>query len=155
MQILTEARQRAAVLLQENTSTLLTAGGVVGVVATGVLAWRGGRKYETIFLDNIDALNAELDLETEEGREQYTTVDTVTTLTKIQWAAPHVALPIVSGGLTITAIIFSHRMNAQKAAALAAVYGLSQKQLEEYKAKVAEKLSPKKQQEAVDELAQD
>jgi predicted ribosome-associated RNA-binding protein Tma20 len=38
---------------------------------------------------------------------------------------------------------------------LAAAYGLSQKQLEEYKDKVAEKLGIKKQQDIQDSLAQD
>jgi hypothetical protein len=155
MQILTEAKQRAAQLLQENSATLLTAGGVVGVVGTGVLAWRGGMKYQEIYLDRIDELNAGLDLEDDEDREKYQTVDTISVLTKVQWAAPHIAIPLVSGGLTIAAIVMSNRMNGQRAAALAAAYGLSQRQLEEYKAKVAEKLTPKKQQEAVDELAQE
>lgn len=141
--------------LADNATTILTAGGVVGTVGTAVLAWRGGRKYENVYLDRIDELNADLDLETEEGRKEYTTVNNLPIQTKVLWAFPHVAPPVVACGLTCTAIIFANRMSAQKAAALAAAYGLSEKQFREYRDKVQEKLTGPKAQSIDDELAQD
>jgi hypothetical protein len=70
-------------------------------------------------------------------------------------AGPHFIPPVVTGGLTIVAIIMSHRMSGQKAAALAAAYGVSRKQLEEYKEKVAEKLTGPKREQTDAELAQE
>jgi hypothetical protein len=63
--------------------------------------------------------------------------------------------PVLTGAASITAIIFSHRMSAQKAAALAAAYGLSRQQFDEYREKVAEKLTGPKRDAVDAELAQD
>lgn len=155
MHIFSDAQKRVQEFVSENSSTLLTAAGAVGTAATGILAFRGGRKYEHVFMDRIDEMNAGLDLENEEDRAKYTTVDTVPFLMKVQWAAPHVFMPIITGGVTIGSIIMANRMSAQRAAALAAAYGLTQKQFDEYREKVAEKLTGPKKQQIDEELAQD
>lgn len=147
MQIISDVKLRAQQFVEENATTLLTAGGVVGVVGTAVLAWRGGQKAsEALWEDSIESQN-------EDG--SFVIRNDVTTLDKIKAVAPHAAPPIITGGVTIAAIVLSHKMSGQKAAALAAAYGLSQKQLEEYKDKVAEKLGVNKKQKLDDELAQD
>jgi hypothetical protein len=155
MHIINDVQKRVQDFVSENSSTLLTAGGVVGTVATAVLSFRGGMKYQDKYLDNIDKLNAGLDLDDENDRANYVTVDTLPTWTKMQWMTPHILPPVLTGGATIAAIIFSHRMTAQRAAALAAAYGLSQKQFEEYREKVSEKLTGPKKQQIDDELAQE
>lgn len=63
--------------------------------------------------------------------------------------------PVLTGGVTVTSIIMANRMSAQKAAALAAAYGLAEGRLSEYKEKVAERLTPAKEQKIQDELAQE
>lgn len=132
----------AARFLKENASTLLTAGGVVGTVATGVLAFRAGAKYERLTYE------AEFTV-TVEDEHHLTTID------KAKIAAPYVIPPIILGGATIGAIVMSHRITAGKVAALAAAYSLSQNQLEEYRAKLEEKLGIQKSEKAKAEMAQE
>lgn len=128
----------ASRFLKENATTVLTAGGVVGTVTTAVIAFRAGMK-------SADVLNEE----TKQRQEYLSTTD------KVKLVAPHVVPPVILGGVTVTAIIMSHRMSAAKAAALAAAYGVSQKQLDEYKAKMAEKLGINKMDKAKAEMAQE
>lgn len=134
-------------LVTENATLILTAGGVVGTVATGVLAWRGGYKTaEKVLLEDFAQVTASEDVE--QPRHP-------TTKEKVALALPYAAPPVVTGGLSVAAVIMSHRMSAQKAAALAAAYGLSREQFEEYRGKVAEKLTGNKRQQIDDEIAQD
>lgn len=145
MQIISNMKGRVEQFVGDNATTLLTAGGVVGVVGTGVLAWRGGYKTAQAVDANTPAWDpAEPTVPTELPYSE-----------KLKLSAPHVVPPVVTGSLTIGAIVLSHRMSGQKAAALAAAYGLSQKQLEEYKDKITEKLGVKKEQTMQDELAQE
>lgn len=147
MQIIADVPKRLQEVVAENATTILTAGGVVGTVVTGVLSWRSGyTTAEKVLGRDFEAVN-----DVEESEE----VDTLSTKDKVIIALPTATPAVITGGATIAAIIFSHRMSAQKAAALAAAYGLSQKQLEEYKGKVAEKLGLQKEQKIRDEIAQD
>lgn len=152
MQIITDVRQRAQQLLQDNATTLLTAGGVVGTVATAVLAGRASFKASEIIREE------ELRHVHPEGTTD--AIDTGNTLgldrkDKVLLVWPLFIPSVITGGATIGSIVLANRMSAQKAAALAAAYGLSQKQFEEYKTKVAEKLGIQKAQKVQDELAQD
>jgi hypothetical protein len=65
------------------------------------------------------------------------------------------APPMLLGLATIAAIIMANRMSAQRAAALAAAYGISQKNLEEYKHKLEEKLGARKAEAIRDEIQKD
>src|SRR3954464_7904589 len=145
VQLLNDVKQKAVTVLQENSSTLLTAGGVVGTVATAILAGRGGIKAGRILRE------AEADLRVDNANDDLE----LPTMDKFKLAAPQFIPPIVTGTLTVTSIIFANRMSAQKAAALAAAYGLAERNLSEYKDKVAEKLTGPKKQAVDDELAQD
>lgn len=142
MQIINDVKQRAQHLLQENSSTLLTAGGVVGTVATAVLAGKASFKAAQIIDDEK--------LKVEEGDDE-----TLTKTHRFLLVWPLYIPATLTGGVTIGAIIMANRMSAQKAAALAAAYGLTQKQFEEYRDKAAEKLGVSKAQKVDDELAQD
>jgi hypothetical protein len=146
MSAITDAQKKVQEFATENASTLLTAGGVVGVVATGLLAGRAGLKANQILVEAKNRKTIE-----HEGLE----VQELSTTEKLVVAGPHFVPPVVTGGLTIAAIIMSHRMSGQKAAALAAAYGVSRKQLEEYKEKVAEKLTGPKREQTDAELAQE
>jgi hypothetical protein len=141
-------QKRVQTLIQENAPTLLTAGGVVGTVATAVLAWRGGTKYSEFLTDQVEARMLIASRENQD-MEPFTRIE------KIQMAVPHLAPPVLTGSTTVAAIIMANRMSAQKAAALAAMYGLAEGRLTEYKEKVAERLTPAKEQKIQDELAQE
>lgn len=152
MAFINDIPKRVQEFASDNASTLLTAGAVVGTVATGLLAGRAGYKYAKLIEE------AELERRGSVSDDEWGDVERenvrLSKLEKVQVAGVHVIPPVVTGGLTIGAIVFANRMNAQKAAALAAAYGLSQKQLEDYKTKVAEKLTGPKNQQIKDEVAQ-
>lgn len=148
MKLITDVQRRAQELLQQNAPTLLTAGGVVGTVATAVLSWRGGTKYSELLTDQVEARILVASRENQD-------VESFTRIEKIQMAIPYLVPPVLTGGATISSIILANRMSAQKAAALAAAYGLAEGRLNEYKEKVTEKLTPAKEQKIQDELAQE
>lgn len=157
MSFLTAVKEKGGVFVSENSTTLLTAGGVVGTVATALLAGRAGFKLGTTKMEKkIDKLAEQLD-EKDPESNPYLRLDEIEIDKKdiVVPAIPELIPPFVTGGLTITAIIMSHRMSAQKAAALAAAYGLLDKQFGDYKEKVSEKLTGPKQTSIKDEMAQD
>lgn len=147
MQFLNDVKHKVGVLLQENSTTLLTAGGVIGTVATAVLAGRGGFKAAEIIRVETKKLN--------QDAESMDEVQELPTRTKVLAVAPQFIPPVITGTATIASIIMAHRMSSAKIAALAAAYGLAERNLGEYKEKVAEKLTGPKKTAIDDELAQD
>lgn len=135
----------ASRFLKENSTTILTAAGVVGTVGTAVLSFRAGMKTSEALM------SARMDRVTPDNEPN----PEMTTMEKVKVIAPHVILPVGTGTATIAAIILANRLSAKEAAVLAAAYGVSKKELEEYKAKIAEKLSPTKAGQVKDEIAQD
>jgi ribosomal protein L18E len=153
----TDVKQKVAEFAEQNASTLLTAGGVVGVVGTGILSGRAGFKLGTINMQKkIDELAESLD-ERDAETNPYITVGETEIAKKdlIVSAAPELIPPVITGAATIFAIIYSNRMSAQKAAALAAAYGLAERNFAEYKEKVSEKLTGPKRDAIKDEIAQE
>lgn len=63
--------------------------------------------------------------------------------------------PFVTGVLTVAAIVTSNRVSSRRAAALAVAYSISERTFEEYRAKIVEKLGPRKEEAARDEIAQE
>jgi hypothetical protein len=135
--------------LKENSTTVLTAGGVVGTVATAVLSVRAGYKSAQI----IQAETRVAQKSTNEGETIIVEGEELPLSTKVKLVWPQFVPPVLTGSATIGAIIMSHRMNAKKAAALAAAYGVAQGQLDEYKAKLAEKLGVQRTEKAKAEMA--
>lgn len=148
-------QKRAVSFLSDNSAAILTAGGVVGTVATAVLSGRAAYKAAEIINDerNRRLTDPTVGNQTVDIGDVDTHVD-LTTTDKVKLVGLQFIPPVLLGVATITAIIMSNRMSAQRAAALAAAYGITQKQLEEYKAKLEEKLSPKKFEEARGEIQQ-
>lgn len=136
--------KRAEKVLVENQSAILTAIGVVGTAATAVLTGRASFKAAAIIqeqiADNIVAKKEDPDLTKQEQ-------------IKLVW--PEFIPPVMSGVATIAAIIMANRLSSRKAAALAAAYGVSQREFQEYKEKVKEKMTGPKEQQVRDEVAQD
>lgn len=126
---------------KENSSAILTAGGCVGVVATAVLTGKAAVKAHWY----IATKEAEL----EPLEERMSTMD------KVVLVGPVFIPPVAVGAATIGSIVAANMMSAKRAAALAAAYGVSQRQLDEYKAKVQEKLTGPKNQAIKDEIAED
>lgn len=133
-------------VLSDNATTILTAGGVVGTVATAVLTGRATLKAAEI----IQEEKFEFDPETDK-----VIVHELSKTDKVKMVWPQYIPPVVTGVATVSSIVMANRMSAQRAAALVAAYGLSEKQLREYKDKVQEKLTGQKAQSIKDDLAQD
>lgn len=152
MQLFTDVRQKAAEFAKDNATTLLTAGGVVGTIATAVLAGRGGIKANQILNDARMAKwkDAGTSIDRFDDEEFDSTKKEQVILVGLQFVPS-----VITGAATITAIIMSNRMSAQKAAALAAAYGLAERNFGEYKAKVEEKLTGPKKTSIDDDLAQE
>jgi hypothetical protein len=138
-------------LVSDNATTILTAGGVVGTVTTAILAGRAGYKAAEI----ITFEERKHFIETHKPLEDWNSVEPLSKTDKVKLVGLQFVLPVMTGVGTIAAIVFAHRMSAQKAAALAAAYGYSEKQFREYKEKVEEKLTGVKKEQLEDELAQD
>jgi predicted RNA-binding protein YlxR (DUF448 family) len=151
---LNDVKQKALGFVSTNSGALLTAGGVVGTVATAVLTGRACYKANDI-LREANAKKKEDFAREEQAAIVDVPKDMLTKLEKIVAVGPHFIPPIIVGGATIASIVMANRMSAQKAAALAAAYGLAERNLSEYKEKVAEKLTGPKAQQIDDELAQD
>lgn len=152
LQLLNNVKEKVVVLASENASTLLTAGGVVGTVATAVLTGRATfRAAEIIREEELKHIHPEGVTDTIDNGNTMG----MSTIDKVKCVWPYYLPPVLTGTATITSIIMANRMSAQKAAALAAAYGLAERNLSEYKEKVAEKLTGPKKQQVDDELAQD
>ena len=158
MQFLNDVTQKAAKFAEANAAALLTAGGVVGTVATAVLAGRGGYKYAEILAKEKGRRAAEENntLGVTDPKLLISPEDvTLDNWEKAKLAVPYFLPPVVVGGATIASIIMSNRVSAQKAAALAAAYGLAERNLSEYKEKVSEKLTGPKKKAIDEEISQD
>jgi hypothetical protein len=147
-EVISDLAKKAQFLINENSTTLLTGAGVAGTVATAVLSGRASFKA-ALFLadeDRRDAASAE--------RENIPFVP-LTTFERVKVVWPQYIPTVGIGTLTITSIIFSNRISAKEAAALATAYGLSERAFSEYKEKVVEKLGQNKETAVRNEIAQD
>jgi hypothetical protein len=134
-------KHSASAFLSENAATIFTAGGVVGTVTTGTLAWRAG--YKTALKEG------ELNFHKEEDEPSATKGEVLKETWQINIP------PVIIGSLAVSSIVASNLVSARKAAALAAAYAIADGRLEEYKQKVQEKLTGPKNKAIKDEIAQD
>lgn len=118
---------------------ILAAIGVGGVVTTGVMAYRAGIKAEQIQHDLID--------DTFQTEARYPTTEEIVKATWKVWIPP-----VVSGALTIGAIIGSTAISEKRRAALAGLYAVSEAALKEYQEKTEEVVGKKKEQEIRDRV---
>lgn len=140
-----ETFKNAQRLAHENKTVLLTAVGVTGTVSTAVLTGRASFKAAEI----ISAEEWDLREKTDFNEEE---LDFRSKLNLV-WAL--YIPPVGVGALTIAAIIMANRLDAQKAAGLAAAYGISERSFTEYRQKVQEKLGENKERAIRDEIAQE
>jgi len=156
VQFLEDVRQKAGEFAKENATLMLTAGGVVGTVATAVLTGRAGFKAAQIIEAEkakrfVDVAVEKTDPTTDEVQAEIT----FSTKDKVMVVWPQFVPPVITGTATVAAIIMSHRMSSAKIAGLAAAYGLAERNFSEYKEKVAERITGPKKKAIEDELAQD
>lgn len=130
--------------VDRNSPTILTGVAVLGVITTVVLAIRATPKAQML----IEAEKIFREEEYGDNREM-TPVD----IAQATWKC---YIPTVGMGvLTIGCIIGANHINLRRNAALASLYSLSVKTLEEYQKKVVEQIGEKKEEKIRDEIAQD
>lgn len=137
---------RLAKMATENSPAILTALGVTGTIGTAYLAAKAAFNSALI----IDRFEKDLQ-EVQVDDEAMSTFDTREKI-KLVWKEFIPAAGVAA--LTVAAIVGSHRIGARRAAAIASAYAVAEKGLEEYKKKVAEKVTAQKQQEIREEIAQ-
>ena len=140
-----ESFRSATRLAQENKTVLLTAVGVAGVISSNILTARYTFKAAEIINEEEYRLRDETDFD-------YVKLD-AQTAAKLVWTL--YIPPVGVGALTIAAIIMANRLDAQKAAGLAAAYSLSERAFTEYREKVVEKIGESKEQAVRDDIAKD
>ena len=124
-----------------SSTTILTGMGVSGVVSTAYLTGRASFKAAEI-IRNEEVIKT-------------LPPDKLTRTEKIKLVWPLYVAPVSVGCTTVTAIVMANHVASKKIAALAVASGISDRALQEYKAKVIEKLGEKKEMTIRDEIAQE
>ena len=140
---------KAKFLVNDNSTTILTSVGVAGTVTTAYLTARSTFKAARI----IDQERQEAE-KLESGSNGHGDLD-LSLPRKVVLVWRHYIPPFVSGVTTITCIIVANKIASKKIAALALSSAISERALQEYKAKVVEKLGKKQDTAIRDEIAQE
>lgn len=136
-----------------SSTTILTGMGVSGVVTTAYLTGRASFKAaEIIEKDRASRKEKHLPISKDLVSDSSFDLD-FKEKAKLIW--PLYVAPVSVGATTITAIVMANHVASKKIAALAVASGISDRALQEYKAKVIEKLGEKKEMTIRDEIAQD
>ena len=126
----------------ENSPVILSSLAVGGVITTAVFAAKGAVAAFT----DVDLLES----------KRYTAGEESPTKREIFEATwYHFAPAVVSGIVTITAIVLAQRINGRRQAALAAAFTLSEKTLTDYREKFVELMGERKDQKVIDAIAKD
>lgn len=147
-----ELQQKAGRILVDNAEAILTAGGVIGTVATAILTGRSATKAASVVHQEALSISAD---DAESIGETFAGLPDLSTRDKVKLTWPLYVPPALVGTATVTSIVMANRISVQRAAALAAAYGISEGRLQEYKDKVAEKLTGPKAQAIQDDIAKD
>lgn len=149
-----EAVDKLINFADEHQREILLGCTIVGVISTGITAWRNSPKAQQITAKHKETLAAiEDDLARneiteeeafEEKKEEY--VDYIKGMT------PLVLPPVILGTGTIVAAVGGHASSTKKLAAISAAYTATEKAYDEYKDKAEEFLGEKKSQELRDEV---
>jgi uncharacterized protein DUF6353 len=147
-------KEATAKLVSDNASTILTAGGVIGTCITAALAAKAGSRA---------ALKIDMETRERTAMAVYHAPDDEKHLVpeiilskkeKLAIAWPLFVPPLLLGAATIASIVWANQISAKRAAAMAALYGVSQDRIQEYRSKLEEKLSGPKFAEAEQEIKQ-
>lgn len=128
--------------LNKRSDTIFTTLAVTGVLTTSVLTAQASFKA-------ADILAREEQERFADGLEEMDVKE------KLLLVWPHFIPAATTMGVTITSIFMLNKVGADRLAAMAAMYSVSEKNLTDYQNKVAEKMGEKKYQTIKDDIAQD
>jgi len=138
-------------VITANSPVLLVGAAVAGVVATGVMAAKGGYKARGI-LD--EARKQRETLAIVDGTHVTTPGEALTTQEKVKLTWLCYAPAALTGVATIASCLGVHFIHTKRHAALVGLYAMTANKLDEYKDKAEELLGPKKTQQLNDSIAQ-
>ena len=149
---LTGLARKGKFLLNENSRTILTGVGVVGTVSTAYLTGRATFKAAEIIQGVEQGLEQSSD-DSNNGGALAVPELTRFGKTKLVWRLyiPPSAMCLT----TVTCIVMANKIASKKIAALALASGISERALQEYKAKVVEKWGERQDTKVRDEIAQE
>lgn len=131
---------RHALKLEKNSPTLLFGAGVVGSIASTVLACRATLKLEDVLAKAENNINIANSLEHREYSEQDRKRDKAVIYTRTVVEVGRLYAPaMIVGGLSIAALTKSHNILNDRITALSAAYAGLDRAFEAYRARVAEK----------------
>jgi len=145
-------------LITANSPVLLTGASIAGIVATGVLAAKGGYKARGIVDEERMRRVASPEPPFDTFAEYYKTyVEKAPDLTlqekvKLTWLC--YAAPAVTGVTAISSTAGVHLIHTKRHAALAGLYAMTSAKLDDVSEKAEELLGPKKAQELKNEISQ-
>lgn len=135
--------------VETNDTALLTGVGITGTVTTAYLTGRAGYKSAEIIREQTH--DNEIN-QLEDPINEFVPL-TIQDMVRSTWP---LYIPAVGVGVvTVSAIFFANRLDAKRAAALTAAYGVSERAFTEYKEKVVEKYGENKEAAIRAEVAQD
>jgi hypothetical protein len=148
---------KAKQFTSNHSTLLLTGAGSAGVVGTSYLSHQAG--YKAARLIHKESLN--LSPVRDDDRtprtigNDFTGLPDLTFREKIKLVYPLYVPPFITGAGTLAAILTGNRVASNQIAALTIASSVSEKALQEYKAKVVEKLGENKELSVREALAQD
>ena len=143
MSMLTRKIHKVGFELKKHSPEILVTAGVVGTVATTVMACKATTKAGDIldeFNSNMDDINKVVEM----GKEEYTEdvmkkdIAIVYVQTGVKFAKLY-APSVVLGALSITSILAGHNILRKRNVALAAAYATIDKSFKEYRGRVVER----------------
>ena len=128
--------------VKANSPAILTGIGAGGVVATGILAAKGGMRAQQLIWEDESR-----------GRTPEDTKERLKHQTQLTWKC---YIPAASVGVsTVAAIIGANTISSRRNAAIVSLYSVTDAAFKEYKAKVVETIGEKKNEEVLDEIAKE
>ena len=146
MNTISRSAHRMAFKLQKHSPEILVVAGVIGAVASAVMACKATTKLSDILDDSRDKIDSIHDVieNPDKVNEEYTQEDgnkdlaIVYTQTALKVAKVY-APAVILGGLSITAILTSNNILRKRNIALAAAYTAVDKSFKEYRGRVVER----------------
>lgn len=141
----TSAVNTATIKVKKHSPEILIVAGVVGTVASAVMACKGTTKLSTVLEEHKKDVNAvhecseneeiKADYSQEDAKKDLTIIYAQTGVKLVKLYAPAIAL----GALSITSIVASNNILRKRNVALAAAYATVDKSFKEYRNRVVER----------------
>lgn len=153
LNVLADKARYIKLLVNENSTTLLTGVGVAGTITTAYLT--GSASFKAARLIEEEKKEISPLVESEQGNGHVSGLFDLTLKSKVMLTWRLYIPAALSGIATIVSVIAANKIASKKIAALAIAAGISDRRLVEYKEKVVGKLGETKTRNMEDEIAQD